>query len=121
MRNGFCAKDWNLLFLQKNIKYYDYLLPFQLLFREVDSSNLLIFDKQCVPRRLQDSVYSSFQQVSKIFDKNLPDEEIKALTNLTENKDLVIQKADKGNSIVILKKKRLYFETYPNSRYHFKI
>ena len=96
-------------------------MPFEILFREVDSLNLLIFDKQCVPRRLQDSVYSSLQQISKIFDRNLPDEEIKVLTNLTENKDLVIQKADKGNSIVILNKKRLYFETYLNSRYHFKI
>ena len=52
----------------------------------------------------KNSVYSSLQQVCKIFEKNLPDGEIKALKNLTENKDLVIQKADKGNGIVILNK-----------------
>ena len=92
-----------MLFLWKNNKYYDYLLSFKVLFREV-SLNLLSFDKKCVTRRLQDSVYSSLQEVSKIFEKNLPDEEIKALKNLTENKDLVIQKADKGNGIVILNK-----------------
>ena len=93
-----------MLFLRKNIKYYGYLLSFEVLFREVNSLNLLSFNKQCVTRRLQDSVYSSLQQVSKIFEKNLPDEEIKALKNLTENKDLVIQIADKGNSILILNK-----------------
>ena len=79
-------------------------MSFEVLFREVNSLNLLSFNKQCVTRRLQDSVYSSLQQVSKIFEKNLPDEEIEALKNLTENKDLVIQIADKGNSIVILNK-----------------
>ena len=93
-----------MLFLRKNIKYYGYLLSFEVLFREVNSLNLLRFNKQCVTRRLQDSVYSSLQQVSKIFEKNLPDEEIEALKNLTENKDLVIQIADKGDSIVILNK-----------------
>ena len=79
-------------------------MSFEVLFREVNSLNLLSFNKQCVTRRLQDSVYSSLQQVSKIFEKNLPDEEIEALKNLTENKDLVIQIADKGDSIVILNK-----------------
>ena len=79
-------------------------MSFKVLFREANSLNLLSFDKKCVTRRLQDSVYSSLQEVSKIFEKNLPDEERKALKNLTENKDLVIQKADKGNGIVILNK-----------------
>ena len=42
--------------------------------------------------------------LSNISDKNLPDEEIKALKNLTENNDMVIQKADKGKTIAILNK-----------------
>ena len=87
----------------KNIKYSDYLLPFELLFRDVDSLNFSSFDRECVKSRLQDCAYSSFKQVLKISDKNLPDEEIKAFKNLIE-KDLVMQKADKGNTIVILNK-----------------
>ena len=39
--------------------------------------------------------------VLKISDKILSPKEIKALKNLIENKDLVIQKAGKGNTIVI--------------------
>ena len=39
-----------------------------------------------------------------ISEKNLPGEETKALKNLIECKDLVIQKADKGNTVVILYK-----------------
>ena len=43
------------------------------------------------------------KQVSKIFDRNLSREEVKALNNWVKNKDLVIQKAGKDNDIVILK------------------
>ena len=41
----------------------------------------------------RESAYSSLEQVPKIPDKNL---------FIVKNKDLVIQKADKGNNIVIL-------------------
>ena len=36
--------------------------------------------------RLRDCAYSFFKQISKISDKNLPDDEMKALKNLIENK-----------------------------------
>ena len=98
------CKGLNFAIPPKNIKYSDYLLPFELLFGDVNSLNFSSFDKECVKCRLRDCAYSSFKQVSKISDKNLPDEEIKALKNLIENKDLVIQKADKGNNIVTLNK-----------------
>ena len=51
---------------------------------------------------LLDSAYTSFKQVSKISEKNLSKEEVKALKNLVKNKDIVIQKGDKSNKIVIL-------------------
>ena len=76
----------------------------ELLFRDVNSLNFSSFDEDCVKSRLRDCAYSSFKHVSKIFDKNLRDEKKKDLQNLNENKDLVIQKADKGNAIVILNK-----------------
>ena len=99
------CKGLNFAIPPRNITYSDYLLPLELLFRHVNSSNFSSFDKECVKNRLRDCAYPPFKQVSKIFDKNLTDEEIKALKNLIENKDLVIQKADKGNTIVILNKK----------------
>ena len=58
--------------------------------------------QKCVKNRLRDSAYSSLKQVSKISDKNLSREEVKTLNNVVKNKDLVIQKADTGNNIVIL-------------------
>ena len=85
-------------------------MPFESLFRDINSlkfnrlNSFSSFVKECIKSRLWDCAYSSCKQVSKISDKNLPDKEIKALKNLIENKDLVIQKADKGNTIVILSK-----------------
>ena len=40
----------------------------------------------------------------RFLNKNLPDVEKKSVKNLIENKDLVVEKADKGNTIVILNK-----------------
>ena len=84
------CKGLNFAIPPKNIKYSDYFLPFELLFRDVNSSNFWRFDKECVKSRLRDCAYSSFKQVSKISDKNLLDGEIKALKNLIENKGLVM-------------------------------
>ena len=44
----------------------------------------------------------TFKQVSKISERNYPKEEVKALNNLVKNKDIVIQKAEKGNNVAIL-------------------
>ena len=59
--------------------------------------------KKQVKSRLQDSANSSFKESLQISDKNLPPE-IKVLKNLIEIKGLIIQKADKENTVVILNK-----------------
>ena len=69
---------------------------------EITSLDLGDFNKECVTSRLRDSAYSSFKQVSRISDKTVSREEVKALNNLVKKKDLVIQKAHKGNNIIIL-------------------
>ena len=89
--------------MQKVKLYYSSKI-FELLFRHVNSLNFSSFDKDCVKSRLWDCAYSSFKQDLKIFGKNPRDQKIKDLKNLIENKDIVIQKADKVNAIVILNK-----------------
>ena len=65
-------------------------------------------NKKCVKSKLRDSASTLFKQVSKISEKNLSIEEVKALSNLVKNKGIVIQKADKGNNIVILNKSDMF-------------
>ena len=62
-----------------------------MLLRVITSLDMGSFNEKCVKSRL-----------SKIFDKNLSRDEVKALNNLVKNKHLAIQKADQGSFILIL-------------------
>ena len=67
----------------KTTEYSEFLVPFEVLFRDINSSEVSNLNKECVKSRLRDSAYTSFKQVSKISETNL-------------------SKEDKGNNIVIL-------------------
>ena len=55
----------------KTIKYLECLVPFEMLFRDINSLEVCNRNKECVKNRLRDSTYTSFKQVSKISQKNL--------------------------------------------------
>ena len=46
--------------------------------------------------------FTSFRDSGKIIENNLSEEEHLTLEDLIKNRDLIIQKADKGNIVVIL-------------------
>ena len=98
------CKELNYAIALKSIKYSDYSFPLELFLWDVNRLNCSSFDKGCVKSRLRDCPYSSFQPVLKVSYKNLSVEEVKAFKNLKENKDLVIQKTNKDNTVVILNK-----------------
>ena len=60
------------------------------------------FDKEFMKSRLRDSAFSSYKDTGKTLEKNLPKEKFDALKILLKNKDIIVQKADKGNTVVIL-------------------
>ena len=62
------------------------------------------YNKEVICSRLRDCAFTSFRDSSKINENNLFKEEDLALKDLNKNRDLVIQKADKGNTVVILNK-----------------
>ena len=84
----------------KNINYTDYMLPF--LYRDVDSLEVSNLEKEFIKSRLRDSAFSSYKNTGKNFEKNLLKVEFDALKILLKNKDVIVQKADKGNTVVIL-------------------
>ena len=96
------SKGLSFAIPRKTIEYSELLVPFEMLFRDINSLKVINLNKECFKSNLRDNTYTSFKQVSKISEKNLSKEEVKALNNLVKNKDIVIQKADKGNNIVIL-------------------
>ena len=101
----FLSKGLNFAILPKNINYTDFMLPFKLLYRDVDSLEVSNLDKEFIKSRLRDSAFSSYKDTGKTPEKNLPKEEFDALKILLKNKDIIVQKADKGNTVVILNRK----------------
>ena len=65
-------------------------------------------DKDCFKTKLKDIALSSFKLLNENckFENNLSSDEIKSLKSLMRNKNTVIQKADKGNTVVITDRER---------------
>ena len=84
------------------LNYADYLTPFELLFRDVAklpvSDNILERLKVEIKRE----AFSSYDNYSFWDELNISKEEHVALKGLSTNNNLIIQKSDKGNSVVLL-------------------
>ena len=88
------------------IEYSEFLLPFELLFPDIKHEDLCNEDMSAIKARLLDTALTSCQNFSS--DRESPENvtfsEFNALKRLSKNKDIVIQKADKGNTVAILDK-----------------
>ena len=102
------AKGLNFCLAPKQLNYADYLVHFELFYRNIRNLEVLSNeDLDFVKTKTKETALSSFRQYNKSPQQNLSKEELAALASLSKNKDIVIQKSDKGNSVVIVDK-----ETY---------
>ena len=98
------AKGLNFALPPKKLNYADYLTPCEFLFRDI---NELSVDDSILDRVKVDMkkiCLSSFENFKFKDELNITPDELKALKDLSSRKDIIIQKADKGNSVVILNK-----------------
>ena len=87
------------------LEYADLMLPFELLFRDIKSTDLSIPLTKAIKSKIPDTAFSSFDSFNNNkMRSNLSKEELKALHNLRKQKHLVIQKADNGSTVVITEK-----------------
>ena len=88
-----------------NLEYADFTLPFELLFRDIKNTNLSIPQTKAVKSKILDTAFSSVNSFdNNKVRSNLSKEKLKAVRNLRKPKHLVIQKADKGNTVVMTEK-----------------
>ena len=85
----------------KQLKYADYLIHFELFYRDIRNLQILS-NEDFVKTKAKETALSSFRQYNKSQKQNLSMEELAALENLYKNKHILIQKSDKGNSVVIV-------------------
>ena len=104
-KNVLC-KGLNFSVKANSIEYSKFLLSFELLFGDVKQQNLCSENLSLMKARLLDTALSSYESFSndKKTSETVTASELKALRYLSKNKSIVIQKADEGNTIVILDK-----------------
>ena len=105
-KNVFC-KGLNFSVKPGLIEYSEFLLPFELLFRDIKREDLCNEDMYAIKARLLETALTSYQNFSRDREppENLTSSEFKALKRqMSKNKYIVIQKGDKGNTVVILDK-----------------
>ena len=95
-----------MLFHQRKFEYSKFLLPFELLFRDIKSNSESSVDLASVKAHLQDTAFTSYSAFNKdnSLPSNLSKNEFESLSKLKNENNFVIQMADKGNTIVILDK-----------------
>ena len=80
-------------------------MPFELLYRDIKDLDLPNEKANFLKAKIKDCALSSFKLYNeKGAVSSLNKDEIVALKTLSKNKDLIIQKSDKGNSIVLINK-----------------
>ena len=86
----------------KKFNYADYLANFELFYRRIYNLDSISNENlDFAKTKIKDAALSSFRNYNANLPSNLSDEEFKALQNLSKNTNLVIQKSDQGNTVVV--------------------
>ena len=81
------------------------MLPVELLFSDIKTNDLTTSQSSSIKSKLLDTAFTSYNFFKRKRPvSNFSEAELNALENLAKNKNLVIQKADKGNTVVIINK-----------------
>ena len=96
------AKGLNFALPPKMLNYADYLTQYKLLFRDIKELSVGDSILERVKVDMKKICLSSFENFKFKDELNITPDELKALKDLSSHKDIIIQKADKGNTVVIL-------------------
>ena len=92
------VKGLNFALPPKKLNYADYLTPYELLFRYIKELSVDDSILERVKVDMRKLCLSSFENFKFKDELNITPDELKALKDLSSRKDIIIQKADKGNS-----------------------
>ena len=87
----------------KKLNFANYLTNFELYYRSIQNLDVLSnSDLDIVKTKINDAALSSFCFYDANVPQNQSNEELKAVKKLSKNNNVVVQKADKGNSVVLV-------------------
>ena len=99
------AKGLNFALPPKKLNYANYLTPYKFLFRDIKELSVDDSILERVKVDMKKICLSSFENFKFKDELNITPDELKALKDLSSRKEIIIQKADKGKSAVILNKR----------------
>ena len=88
----------------KTLEYVNYMVSLELLFRDIKTTNLNILQHETIKFKLLHTTSSFDTFKNNNHKNNLSETELRALNYLTQSNDIIIQKADKGNGVVVIDK-----------------
>ena len=99
-------KGLNFAIPPDKLEYSDFLLPFELLYRDIQNLDVTDQKKQLLKARIKDSALSSFSSYNNNNSAalHLTKEEFASLKSLPKSDSLNIQKSDRENFIAIIDK-----------------
>ena len=99
------GKSLSLSLPPEKLSYSDYLINFELFYKSVDHLNILSGDNvDFIKTKIKRVALTSFRNYNENVPEHLSNRESDALKNLSNNCNLVIQKTERGNSVVIVQK-----------------
>ena len=98
------SKGLNFSLPPRFLNYGGYMAPFELLYKEVKSEPMVPDELDLMKINIKRCAYNSFKRYNFFKELNLTKDEFQALKSLSSCKTIVIQKSDKGNSVVIIDK-----------------
>ena len=97
------AKGLNFALPPKILNYGDYFIPFELLYCNIKNLPLNENILERIKVDLKMSCYSSFDNYEFENELNITKEQLAILKLLAKREDIIIQKADQGNSVILNK------------------
>ena len=100
------AKGLNLTIPPKKLNYADFLLPFEQAFYQLHTNNPELTPEESDPINaiMKAAACDCLRSYDPKLEQNLPADEVEALKSLLADDDIIVQKSDKGNSVVIMNK-----------------
>ena len=98
------SKGLNFAVIPDKLEYSDYLANFESFYRDIVDIKTSYLNHELIKCKVKDIALTSFKSFKNMKEKNLSSEEIESLSKLSCNKNIVIQKSDKCNSVVVLDK-----------------
>ena len=104
LEKNLLAKGLNYALPPIKLNYGDYMTPFELFYRKIRKLPIESHELEKVKTKIKKEAYSSFDNYNFWNELNISKEEFLALEGLSSNKDIILQKVEKSNSVVLFNK-----------------